>query len=222
MDTENQPFFFPISFDVRFLKKFKKKGGLICQRLDGIYYPEKHGVAYEKKNRKIKEIYTSLADIVIFQSQYSRSQCFAMFGPLPKSGYNIIINGVNTDIFYPDIKRRFNPEHIHFCSTGTFRNIDMLVPVIEALDRLSLTFQFTFHVVGPIKNEQCAAAIQRQYVVHHDNQSMEQVASHLRNSDVFIYSHLNPPCPNSVLEAIATGIPVVGFESGAMSELLPF
>jgi len=48
------------------------------------------------------------------------------------------------------------------------------------------------------------------------------VAAILRASDIFIYSHLNPPCPNSVLEAIAAGLPVAGYDSGAMAELLPF
>ena len=214
--------FFPISYDIRYLKKFKKKGGIICQRLDGIYYPEKHGSAYEKRNRKIKEIYRSLADTIVFQSQYSRSQCLSMFGPLENSSQTIIINGVNTDIFYPDLQRSFDPDHIVFSTTGNFRNPDMLLPVIEALDQLTTSFKFTYHIIGPIKNERCAEAIQRPYVIHHDNQSMDQVASHLRASDIFIYSYLNPPCPNSVLEAAATGLPVVGFDSGSMKELLPF
>src|SRR5690606_22120330 len=52
--------------------------------------------------------------------------------------------------------------------------------------------------------------------------NMSEVAEILQASDIFIYSHLNPPCPNSVIEAISCGLPVVGFDSGSMSELLFF
>jgi glycosyltransferase involved in cell wall biosynthesis len=213
---------FPISYDLRQLKKFKKRGGLVCQRLDGIYYPEKNGADYVRRNKKIKTIYSEFADHIIFQSQYSRAQCFELFGPIPAEKYSIVVNGVNTDIFYPDRQRELDPEHIHFCTTGNIRNDDMLVPVIHALDRICSDVTFTFHVVGPVKNERCAELMSRDYIVHHDQCDMQQVAELLRASDVFIYSHLNPPCPNSVLEAIATGLPIVGYQSGSMTELLPF
>ena len=213
---------FPIAYDMRQLQKFKKRGGLICQRLDGIYYPEKHGKEYAKRNAKIRQIYSELADHIIFQSEYSRIQCFDMFGPVKEGAYSTVVNGVNTELFHPDANRRFDKEHIRFCTTGNIRNEDMLVPVIWALDLIRSEFNFTFHVVGPVKNGKCAEVMDRAYVVHHDQCDLHQVAAILRASDVFIYSHLNPPCPNSVLEAIAAGLPVAGYDSGAMAELLPF
>ncbi|HRQ33006.1 MAG TPA: glycosyltransferase, partial [Anaerolineales bacterium] len=33
-------------------------------------------------------------------------------------------------------------------------------------------------------------------------------------------AELNPACPNAVIEALACGLPVVGFETGALSELV--
>ncbi len=44
----------------------------------------------------------------------------------------------------------------------------------------------------------------------------------LRRCHIFLFSQVNPPCPNALLEAVASGLPVVGFDSGAASELLPF
>lgn len=213
---------FPISYDLRKLKKFKKRGGRICQRLDGIYYPGKHGDDYIRRNGKIQTIYSELADHIIFQSEYSRAQCFDMFGPIPENAYSIVTNGVNTEIFYPDVDRIFDRTDVHFCTTGNFRNADMLVPVIQALDSIRSDIDFILHVVGPIRNEDCAAVMSRKYIVHHDRCSMDEVSEILRESDIFIYSHLNPPCPNSILEAIASGLPIVGYMSGSMEELLPF
>jgi glycosyltransferase involved in cell wall biosynthesis len=213
---------FPVSHDLKQLRKFKKRGGKVCQRLDGIYYPEKHGEEHVERNAKIKEIYLNLADHVVFQSDYSRVQCFDMFGPVPPEAYSIIINGANTEIFYPDTTRRFNKENIQLCTTGNIRNDDMLVPVIQALDLIRSKYNFTFHVVGPVKNSRCAEFMQREYVVHHGSCGLQQVAEALRAADIFIYSHLNPPCPNSVLEAAASGLPVTGYNSGSLAELLPF
>jgi glycosyltransferase involved in cell wall biosynthesis len=38
---------------------------------------------------------------------------------------------------------------------------------------------------------------------------------------ILLVLEVNPPCPNSVIEALASGIPIVGFDSGALRELVP-
>src|SRR5690606_13576205 len=72
--------FFPVSFDLTVINKIKKHQGKVIQRLDGIYYPSKHPDSYIEKNRDIKEIYLNYADFIVFQSEYSKKQCFSMFG----------------------------------------------------------------------------------------------------------------------------------------------
>ncbi len=100
--------FFPISYDIDTIKMIKKCGGKVIQRLDGIYYPSQHGNSYLLKNKDIEKIYKEYSDIIIFQSQYSRKQCFSMMGEIPENKYKIIHNGVLKNIFYPNKRYQKN------------------------------------------------------------------------------------------------------------------
>lgn len=214
--------FFPTSFSLSKLDKIKRQGGYIIQRLDGIYYPSKHGEQYRTFNKEAKKIYQDYTDVVVFQSRYSQAQCFAMFGE--RDNYQIIINGVDTSIFYPAQSRENTriEGKIQFVTTGRFRNIDMLEPVVKALDMLKDQINFELTVIGPVVNPQLEPYFQRTYIRHIEVLPLAKIAEVLRSSNIFIYSHLNPPCPNSVVEAISCGLPVIGFDSGAMAELCFF
>lgn len=208
------------------VERIKSRGGKVIQRLDGVYYPEKHGDIYEELNSDVRFTYNTLADYAIFQSEYSRQMCFAMFGKIPEEKYTTIINGVNKKIFSPNRKLKLK-KNINFITTGNFRSIDMLEPIIKSLDEIVTdnnfprNREFKLHIAGPIVPE-LIHLTKRDYVVLHGEKNMKAVAKLLKNSHIFLYSHLNPPCPNSVIEAISVGIPVVGFNSGSMKELLYF
>jgi len=42
----------------------------------------------------------------------------------------------------------------------------------------------------------------------------------MRSSHLLFSAEINPPCPNSVIEALGCGLPVVGFDTGSLRELL--
>ncbi|HOV15568.1 MAG TPA: hypothetical protein PK771_14870, partial [Spirochaetota bacterium] len=150
---EGDNIFFPVSYDLNTLKGIKMNNSKIIQRLDGIYYPSKHGENHIELNKDIKDIYLNYADFIIFQSEYSIKQCFEMLGVKKKNEYTIIINGADNAIFYPDSKKEKN-EITRFITTGNFRNIDMIEPIIEALDHLNRNdFKFELHIVGPFVND---------------------------------------------------------------------
>jgi len=226
-EYSNQPnkstgIFFPIQYDLHTLRQYKKNGGAILQRLDGVYYPSKHGQDYRRRNKAMKEIYLDLADLVIFQSHHSRDQCFEMFGEKKGSVYSIIVNGVNKSVFYPELNpRRIEKDKFRLVTTGNFRNEDMLKPLVLALDKLVSQVGFELKIIGPV-HKSLEILLDRKYVKWDGPCHPNQLAESLRGSDIFLYSHLNPPCPNSVVEAVSTGLPVVGFDSGAMSELCFF
>ena len=66
------------------------------------------------------------------------------------------------------------------------------------------------------------AISKRSYVQYLGPLNSLEIARELRLSDVFIFSSLNAPCPNSLLEAVSSGLPIVSYDYGSVKELLFF
>lgn len=213
--------FFPITFDQAVLTEIKSKGGRVIQRLAGGFYPSQHGEAYTELNRPISEVYSNYTDFVVFQSEYGRKQDFEIFGTKPEGQYTTIINGVDKSIFYPAQNRTPNAKKI-FVSTGSFRKKVMLVPAIEALDSLAEKYEFEYWVIGEVTMAELKPYLDRPYVKYTDKLPLTELAEKLRQADALIHTQLNDICPNSVTEAISSGLPVIGFASGSLPELLAF
>jgi glycosyltransferase involved in cell wall biosynthesis len=240
-----QSILFPISYSKSVLKKYKKQNKPIIQRLDGLsgfpwqrsssmksFFTKmryentgislKHQVKYMLDMFQIGNIYNNYSDLIIFQSKYCRDLCFDMMKPLPEEKYKIIYNGAHTDIFYPSTKLEISscPE---FVITGRFRRNDMLLPVFDALDVLNRKYDFKLKIIGPIEKEyMLEEAKSRSYVTLCGPMTREGISKELRKSDIYIFASLNAPCPNALLEAIATGLPIVSYNYGSISELLSF
>lgn len=213
--------FFPMSFNSFMLNYFKKRNLPIIQRLDGVFYPSKHGIRYIFLNREIKKDYFKYASYVIFQSKYSRTECFTMFGEMPEDKYEIIINGTDNEIYYQGDKE-FDKSKIIFTTTGSYRNKDMVEPVVLALDEVSKDYNIELRVIGPVTDQEVENLMDRSYINALGKLGMEKIADNIRETDIFIHCQLNPACPNSVIESVSCGVPVVGFDTGAMKEVLWF
>lgn len=224
--TESSAIFFPITTAIENIQAVKTNKGKVIQRLDGIYYPSQHGPEYEGMNSYIKEIYQNYSDFIVFQSEYSKSQCFNMFGEKPENEYTIIINSVNDSLFYPDTNKlqqvSKKDKRLKFISTGNFRKLVMIEPIVKALDILKeQRYDFEYHIIGKAIPE-LDQLLDRDYIVNHGQQDLNYIANELRSADVFLHSQLNDNCPNAVLEAVSSGVPVVAFNSGGVKELLHF
>ena len=213
--------FFPVSFNKRILVYFKSHRLPIIQRLDGVYYPSKHGSKYKKLNTHMMLDYKSFSDFIIFQSSFSRESCFSMFGEISEDKYKIITNGADIETFRPAV-REFNEKKIVFVTAGAFRSIDMIEPAVKALDILKTRYpHIVLKVIGSFSGN-INSFLNRDYIEYKGVMDTKSVASELQDSDIFIYTQLNPPCPNAVIEAVCCGLPVVGFNGGAMKEILFF
>lgn len=214
--------FFPIQYDLRLLDFWKNRGVRIFQRLDGIYYPSHFSDKFLRLNIPVEKVFKEYADHIIFQSHYSKSQCESIFGEATTE-YSIVVNGVNQRVFGPGVKKSFSTNRtIQLVMTGNFREVDMVEPLVKMMDLLQLSLA-TFHLnlIGPMRKDY-EDMFDRSDVSLLGSMESNVIATKLHDFDIFVYSFLNPNCPNSVIEAISCGLPVVGFDSGSMAELCHF
>ena len=74
------------------------------------------------------------------------------------------------------------------------------------------------HVDGRTKNKLShQTAFRLQFM---DTVPREHIPWLMRSSHLLFSAEVNPPCPNSVIESLACGLPVVGFDTGSLAELV--
>ena len=219
--TKIDIFFFLISFNRNVLNICKRNDISIIQRLDGVYYPSKHGLKYLYFNKEMKADYLKYSDFIIFISEYSKLECFTMFGEIDSSRYKIIHNGTDKSIYFP-IEKQFNRKKIILITVGTFRNKDMVEPIVKALDVINKEYNIELIMAGPIVSNDIKKFFNREYIKCLGGMDKKNLAKVIQQSDILIQCQLNPACPNTPMEAVSCGVPVVGFNTGAMKEILFF
>lgn len=205
-------------------KLHKKK---IIQRLDGTYYWSVAHWKYPFLNFPASFIHRFFADVTIYQSFYSQYCARLFLGKSHSKKQHIIYNGVDTDLFSPDGERidtRDNPEQQVFFSASKFRRPDQVLPLIEAMrvyqseinanSKLVLAGSFSGRVSNVPEEYKHLS-----YLHFLGKVPNTDLPKYERSADVFVFTHLNPPCPNNIIEAMACGLPICGVADGAMEEL---
>lgn len=213
---------FSILFRARKLKK------PIIQRLDGVYYWSVAGWRFPLLNLKAALIRHLFADYTIYQSQYSRQSAEHFLGKIDETDSSTIYNGVDTEYFSPEGKTetlRNTPDQQVFFTASEFRRKDQILPILQALDYYYEHFSqsFKFVIAGSFNRE--LIGFNKEFSRYPWVQFLgkipnEDLPSYERAADVFLFTHLNPPCPNNIIEAMGVGLPICGIRDGAMSELI--
>jgi glycosyltransferase involved in cell wall biosynthesis len=193
----------------------------VILRLDGLYYPSKHGLLsreYLRVNLKVFIIRRFLCDLVIYQSAFCEAMANRLLGRTSKPG-RVIVNG--TPDLPPPGPSRPEGSPLRLVATGRFRGPDMLPATVAALDLCKGRTDFTLDVFGHL-DEASRPFLSRPYITYHGPRPNAEVRAALGGYDALIFTQLGAPCPNTVLEAVAAGIPVLAYDSGAVRELLPF
>jgi glycosyltransferase involved in cell wall biosynthesis len=215
------------------LWRARQQGIPIIQRLNGMNWLHRlrrtgarHFLRAEYGNLVLRLIRSHLADRIVYQSKFAQRWWEREHGPT-RSPARVIYNGVNLE--------RYTPTGPHSRPEGIYRALLVegrlaggyeigLETASGLIDRLqSICQQPVELVIAGMVDVSLQQYWQRQTratIRFLGQVPPEQIPEVDRSAHLLYSADIHAACPNSVVEALACGLPVVAFDTGALSELV--
>lgn len=217
----NAPYLPPLA-----LRVLKARGVPIVHNQNGVFYPGWYEGNWQGQNARMAHAYHQ-ADHVFYQSIFCRDTANRYLGERKGSG-EILYNAVDTGHFSPATVRKGRP--LTILLTGKIGN-HLFYRLESTLRGLALARQrgldAALRISGWVEAEALAQAQTlavaegvADHVVFTGPYTQQQAPEVYRQADVYVMTKHNDPCPNTVLEALACGLPVIYSRSGGVPELV--
>jgi len=213
------------------LWRARQRGTRIVQRLDGINWVHRvrwAGLRYTVRavygNANVSFIRARFANHVIYQSQFIKRWWEDWYG-LARVHSSVILNRVDLSAYTPNglHERPSNHYRLLVVEGSLADGLDSgLHNAINLANALSKKFRIELLIVGRVDaRTQNRLRHQNAFRIKFmDSIPREHIAWLMRSSHILFSAEVNPPCPNSVVEALACGLPVIGFDTGSLSEIV--
>ncbi len=214
------------------LLRARRRGVRIVQRLNGMnwvqrqrYTGAKHFLRAEVNNMILATIRGQLADRIVYQSQFSHDWWHRVYGPVRAPG-RVVYNGVNLNEFSPfsEITPPSDRYRMLLVEGNMGNGYEFGVNVaVEAGLMLKNRLQrpLELMVVGRVPEALKSEVARKDLnVVWKGVVNRNEVADVDRAAHVYFSADINAACPNAAIEALACGLPVIGYDTGSIPELV--
>jgi glycosyltransferase involved in cell wall biosynthesis len=183
-------------------------------RIDGIYFDKKNttGDNYKLNKRIFKSI--DSASGVIFQSNFSKNLVEYHYGKIHVPS-TVILNGAPL----MNLKKLIECKKKTIVCSADWRSHKRLLSIIEVVHRLRKNIDCELIVLGDTRGNKIP---HYNFVRFIGSVPQDIVLTYLMQADLFIHLAWLDPCPNSVVEAISCGVPVVCSNRGGTPEIVNF
>ncbi len=211
----------------------RRQGVRVVHRLDGMNWLHRlrwtgvrHFFRAEYGNLVLKFIRSHLADSIVYQSRFAQEWWECICGPAPVPGC-IIYNGVDLDRYTPSgpderPTDRFRLLLVEGSLGGGYEiGLETAVRLAGELDGVHEK-PVELMIVGKVDRALQVAWLARATIPLHFTGQVPhaRIPEIDRSAHLFYSADIHAACPNSVIEALACGLPVVAFDTGALPELL--
>jgi glycosyltransferase involved in cell wall biosynthesis len=215
------------------LWRAKRRGLRVVQRLDGINWVHrkkntglKHFLRAEYGNLILSFIRSRIATHILYQSEFSHRWWDDWYGK-PNIPLSIVHNGVDLNIYNPNGTNDLPKDKFRILIVegnlggGYDMGLDNAIQLTATLAK-QYHLPVELRVVGKISKEHKASVQARSRISIQWAGAVprEQIPQMDRSAHLLFSADINAACPNSVIEAMACGLPVVGFDTGALNELV--
>jgi glycosyltransferase involved in cell wall biosynthesis len=217
----------------RLLERLQRAGIPVLQRLDGINWIHRrrktglrHYLRAEIANWMLSTIRARWSSGIIYQSDFVVDWWEAKYGVtrVPKW---VVHNGVDLDRDTPDGPHERPQDRIRVLMVegslagGYELGLEHAIVFCEHL-AVYIEKPVELMIVGSAEEHTRREAAERTALPLNwvGRVPAEQIPVLDRSAHLFFAADIHPACPNAVIEALACGLPVVAFDTGALSELV--
>ena len=205
-------------------KLIKKKRLPVVLNQNGVFYPAWFDGNWEKENNKMAQIYC-LADYILWQSKFCKKACEKFLGKRIGIG-EILYNSVDTSIFVP--KNRGNKKRFSFLITGNIRrknNYRISIVLLALKEIIRKNTEVELIIAGYVEDRKYFFSKIRDLniqdnVIFMETYSQKDAPKIYQLADAYITMTYQDNCPTAVLEAMASGLPILYSNSGGIPELV--
>jgi len=219
------------------LWRLKRRGVRIVQRLDGMNWVHRvrrtgarHFLRAEYGNFLLAYIRNRLADRVVYQSEFARGWWERQYGSA-RVPSTVVYNGVDLDEYSP-VGPQDRPADCYrlllvegSLMGGYELGLEAAIGLVERLNNAHshlLDKPVELMVVGRVASETAARwegrpGLRLRWAGIVPGESIPEID---RSAHLLYSADVNPACPNSVVEALACGLPVLALATGALPEMV--